>query len=447
MKRILIGITVLFLGAATNTNAQKYWTLEECIRHAQEKNITIKRKELVTDASQNTLFQRRMNLLPNLGAGADHNISSGRSLNMEEYKWENAKLQQGSLGISSELVLFNGFQNLNSIQKAKYDLMMNMSELDKAKNDISINIAIAYLAVLFEEELLEVAKSQHDLSLLQVERNKKLVDVGNIARGNLLEIKAQAASEKVSVTNAENNLKIAYLNLTQMLELDSIGDFRVFKPDTLTLEDVSPLLSVREIYNQALLHMPDIKSSEYSLKSTEKELAMARGRLSPTITLSGLYYSRYNEKAVDILDPTSNYSYMAQIKDNQYKQVSLNLSVPIFTRFSTKTQISNTKILVEDAEYSLIDNKKALYKSIQQAHADAVNAYQNFISRREAVLSSEEAFKYTQQKYEVGLSSAVDFNIAKNNLTKANSDLLQSKYEYIFKNKILDFYRGVALKI
>lgn len=447
MKRILIGITALLLSATTNTNAQKYWTLEECIRHAQEKNITIKRKELVTDASRNTLFQRRMNLLPNLGAGADHNISSGRSLNMEEYKWENAKLQQGSLGISSELVIFNGFQNLNSIQKAKYDLMMNMSELDKAKNDISINIAIAYLAVLFEEELLEVAKSQHDLSMLQVERNKKLVEVGNIARGNLLEIQAQAAREQVSVTNAENNLKIAYLNLTQMLELDSIGDFRVFKPDTLTLEDVSPLLSVREIYNQALLNMPEIKSSEYSLKSTEKELAIARGRLSPSLTLSGLYYSRYNEKAVDILDPTSNYSYMAQIKDNQYKQVSLNLSVPIFTRFATKTQISNTKIRVEDAEYSLTDNKKALYKAIQQAHADAVNAYQNFISRREAVLSSEEAFKYTQQKYEVGLSSAVDFNIAKNNLTKANSDLLQSKYEYIFKNKILDFYRGVALKI
>lgn len=447
MRRILIGISALLFIAVGNTKAQKFWTLEECIRHAQEKNITIKRKELVTESSQNTMTQRKMNLLPSLGAALDHNYSSGRSLNQEEYKWENANLQQGSLGIQANLILFDGFQNLNSIKKSKFDLMQSLSELEEAKKDISINIATAYLAVLFSEELLEVAKSQLELSQLQVERNKKLVEVGNIARGNLLEIQAQAAREKVNVTNAENNLNIAYLNLTQMLELDSIGDFRIFKPDTITIEDVAPLLSVRDIYAQALNNMPQIKSSEYFLKSTEKELAIARGKLSPTLSLSGLYYSRYNEKAVDPLDPTANYAYMAQIKDNQYKQVSLSLNIPIFTRYSTRTQISNTKIRVHDAEYNLIDTKKVLYKAIQQAHADAVNAYQNYISRKEAVLSSEEAFKYTQQKYEVGLSSAVDFNIAKNNLIKANSDLLQSKYEYVFKNKILDFYKGTPLKI
>lgn len=447
MKKILIGIAVLLFGTGWNINAQKYWTLEECIKFAQERNITIKRKELLTYSSKNILFQSRMNMLPSLGAGAEHSYSSGRALNTDEYKWENAKLQQGSLGVQADLVLFNGFQNINGIQKSKYDLLQSLSDLDKSKNDISINVAVAYLAVLFSEELLQVANSQLELSQLQVERNKKLVEVGNIARGNLLEIQAQAAREQVTVTNAENELNIAYLNLTQLLELDSIGDFRIVRPDSITMDAVAPLESVRDIYEQALSNMPEIKSSEYYLKSTEKQLAIARGGLSPRLTLSGLYYSRYNESAVDPLDPNASYSYMSQIDDNQYKQLSLSLNIPIFTRYTTRTRISNSKILVKDAEYNLTGTRKDLYKAIQQAHADATNAYQNYLSRKEAVLSSEEAFKYTQQKFEVGLASAVDFNIAKNNLTKANSDLLQSKYEYIFKNKILDFYKGTPLKI
>ncbi|HEX3008845.1 MAG TPA: TolC family protein, partial [Bacteroidales bacterium] len=338
MKNILIGIAVLFTGTVWNVDAQKYWTLEECIKYAQEKNITIKRKELLTESSQNSLFQSRMNLLPSLNAGADHSFSSGRSLNTEEYKWENANLQQGSLGIQADVTLFDGFQNLNSIRKSKFDLLQSLSELDKAKNDISINIATAYLQVLFSEELLQIANNQLSLSLLQVERNKKLVEVGNVARGNLLEIQAQAAREQVNVTNAENNLNIAYLNLTQMLELDSIGDFRIVKPDSLTLDEVAPLISVGETYNQALANMPEIKSSEYFLKSSEKELAIARGKHSPRLSLSGTYYSRYNVNVADPLNPNKDYLFMDQLKDKQYKQLTINLSIPIFNRFSTRTQ-------------------------------------------------------------------------------------------------------------
>ncbi|NJO68417.1 MAG: TolC family protein [Bacteroidetes bacterium] len=193
--------------------------------------------------------------------------------------------------------------------------------------------------------------------------------------------------------------------------------------------------------------MPEIKSSEYFLKYSEKNLAIARGKLSPRLTLTGSFYSRYNERAVDYLNPNSNYSYMDQIKDNQYKQLSLSLNIPIFNRWNTRTQINNSKILVQDAEYNLVDTRKDLYKAIQQAHADAVNAFQNYVSRKEAVISSEEAFKYTQQKYDVGMSSAVDYNIAKTNLLKAKSDLVQSKYEFVFKGKILDFYKGASLKI
>jgi outer membrane protein len=445
MRTILIGICAILMGLSFPASAQKYWSLEECIKYGQEKNIQIKRKELSTESSNNNLLQSRINLLPSVGAGFNHQLSAGRSLNTQDYKWENSSLQQGSLGIQAEIILFNGFQNINGMQKSKFDLMMSLSELDKAKNDVSLNIATAYLQVLFCEELLDVAKSQLEVSNLQVERNKKLLEVGNVARGNLLDIQAQAAREQVNVTTADNNLKIAYLALTQMLELDSVGDFKVVHPETLNMDDATPLQSVSDIYNQALTSMPEIKSSEYYLKSTEKQLAMNRGKLSPSLSMTGLYYSNYYNTVTN--QSGDAISYYSQVKNNLYKQLAFNISIPIFNRYNSRTAISNSKIAVYDAEYNLTATKKVLYKSIQQAHADAVGAFENYLSRKEAVLSSEEAFKYTQQKYDVGMSSAVDYNIAKSNLIKAKSDLVQSKYEYIFKIKVLDFYKGAALKL
>lgn len=448
MRKVLLGIASLLLCVSWNSNAQKIWTLEECIRYAQEKNIQIKRQELATEISQNNYFQSKMNMLPDLGAGWNHQFGSGRTLSTDSiYRWVNTNVQEGSMGIQSELTVFRGFQNVNEIRKSNFDLKKSLADLEKAKNDISMNIAAGYLQVLLDEELYEVAKSQVELSQLQVDRNKKLVEVGNIARGNLLEIQAQLAREKVNLTNAANNQTIDYLTLTQMLELDSIGNFKVFHPENLTIDESVPLQSVQDIFAQAEANMPEVKSSEYFLESRRKELAVRKGALSPTVSLQALYYTRYNPDAVDYLNPTANYGIIEQLKDKKYKQLSINLSIPIFNRYNTRTNISNSKIAVEDAEYSLIQTKKVLYKSIQQAHADAKAAYDNFISRKEAVASSEEAFKYTQQKYEVGMSSAVDFNIAKNNLTKAKSDLAQAKYEYIFKTKVLDFYKGVPLKI
>jgi outer membrane protein len=442
MKKILIGISALLLCFAPVVKAQKAWTLEDCIKYAQEKNITVKRKELSTKTSKNDLLQSKLNVLPSVNAGGSHNISSGRYLNTDTYTWENIDLSQdGYVYASSDVTIFNGLQNYNYIQKSKFDLLQSLSELEKAKNDIGINVATAYLQVLYTEELVVVAQSQFELSKLQVERSRKLMEVGNSSRGSLLEIQAQAAREQVSLTNAENNRNIAYLNLTQMLELDSIGDFKIQKPDTLVIEGIAPLQSVRDIYNQALLSMPEIKGAEYLLSSSEKQLAISKGKLSPSLTLSGSISSNYYENRTD------KYSYIQQIKENPSKELSLNLSIPIFNKYSTRTQISNSKILVYDAEYNLAGTKKDLYKSIQQAHADAVNAFQNYLSRKESVLSSEEAFKYMQQKYDVGLSSAVDYNTAKTDLLKAKSDLVQSKYEYVFKTKILDFYRGAPLKI
>lgn len=448
MKTLITGISALLLFVSTGVNAQKYWTLEECVKYAQEKNIQIKRQELSTQISQNNYFQSKMNMLPNLGAGWDHQFGSGRTLSTDSvYRWVNTNVQEGSMGIQSDITLFNGFQTLNGIRKSNYELKKSLADLDKEKNDISLNIAAAYLQVLLDEELYAVAKNQVELTQMQVERNKKLVEVGNVARGNLLEIQAQLSREQVNMTNAFNRQTMDYLTFSQMLELDSVGDFKLYHPENIVFDESAPLQSVNEIYAQAEMNMPEVRSSEFYLESQKKDLLIRKGALSPRLSLSALYYTRYNPDAVDYTNPTAKYGFFDQLNDKKYKQLSISLSIPIFNRFQTRTNINNSKIAVADAEYGLTQTKKILYKSIQQAHADAKASYDNYISRKEAVASSEESFKYTQQKYEVGMSSALDYNVAKNNLTKAKSDLVQAKYEYIFKTKVLDFYKGTTLKL
>ncbi|MFW6218842.1 MAG: TolC family protein [Bacteroidota bacterium] len=436
-----------FLLTISLLNAQEPWTLERCIDYALENNIQIQRQELSTRIYNNEYKQSRYDLLPNLNAQWSHQLSSGRSLNTEDYVWENRELQQGSMGIGSNVTLFNGMQNYNNIQERKFSMMADLALLESVKYDVTLNVATNYLQVLFEKELVEINQNQLELTNQQVEKTEKLVEVGNKARGDLLDIKAQQASEKVTLINAQNNLTISILTLTQLLELDSVGTFDIVVPEDLEVDFSSTLMSVDDAYRIAVENHPSIITNEYLLRSSEKKLAMARGERSPELSLEGVYYSRYNETATDPFDPTSEYAYIDQLDDNQYKQVLLRLSIPVFNRMRVNTNISNSKINVQDSKLALENAKNNLYKLVQQSHTDALGALEKYYSSIEAVKSNEEAFKYTEEKYNAGIVSALDYNEAKMNLTKARSDLLQAKYEYIFKTKILDFYMGNPISL
>lgn len=448
MKHIFLLSSIIFIFFSFNISAQKQWTLEECINYAHQNNLQIKRQELAAGISENEYRQSKFEVLPNLNARVSHNISSGRSLNTETYSWEDRGNQEGSLGISSEINIFNGFRTYNSIQQNRLDLQSDLSQIEKIKNDISLNIATSYLQILFDYELVDLAKSQKEVTEQQVERMNKLVESGNRARGDLLEIQAQLSNDILNLTNAENNLKIGYLTLIQLLELklDSVKDFSVARPTIINIEQQTDK-SVSEYYTEALNNLPEIKSSEYNFKAREKSLAVARGNRYPRLYLTGDYYSRYNKNATNIVNPDVTYNYSDQINDNQYRQLALNLSIPIFNRNAVETNISNNRILLEDAGLEFEQVKKDLYKNIQQAHSDATSAMVKYQASAEAVRSNEESFNYTQQKYEVGLVNSVDFNIAKNDLLVARSNMLQAKYEYIFKLKILDFYAGLPISI
>lgn len=443
MKKIFLFSLAMFMLKIGTGYAQKVWNLEECINYAYQNNLQIKRQKLAAKVTEVDLQRSKFAMLPNLNANFGHNFSSGRNLNTETYTWENRSQQDGSLGAGSNLSILNGLQNYNTIKENKYNLLRDLADVDKIKNDITLYIATSYLQILFSYELLELAQNQRDVTLQQVDRVSKMVAVGNKAKGDLLEIKAQLANDDLNVTNAENNLNIAYVDLIQLLELelDSIGSFRIERP-VIPQIDTAEIEPVNELYTEALNQMPQIKSAEYNLKGREKALSVSKGARFPELSLSGYYYSRYNNTATNPLNPDETYRYIDQLKDNQYRQLSIGLSIPIFNRRQVESSITKSKIAVQDAEYNLEQTRKNLYKDIQQAYSDAIAALEKFKSSTQAVVSNKESFNYTQQKFEVGLVNSVDYNIAKNDLLKANSNLLQAKYEYIFKIKILDFYLG-----
>jgi outer membrane protein len=332
---------------------------------------------------------------------------------------------------------------------SKYAFLNSQSDLEKSKNDISLQLALAYLQVLFSKELVDVSRSKLDVTSLQAERTRKMLEVGNVAQGEYLQIKAQESNDKTSLINAENNLDIAYLDLTQLLDLDSTGGFDVVVPQNIEIELLAPLEAVKDIYNKALEYMPQVRSSELAMKSSERQLAMAWGQVSPTINLTGSFSTFYSTSADDPLNLNPDAKYLAtdQLKDYYNKGIGIGLSIPVFNRLLVKNSISNARLQLADSKLQLDLTKMALYKEVQQAHADAEAAREKYYSSLEAVKYNDESFKYTSQKYEVGIVNSVDYNVAQNNLIIAKSNMLQAKYEYIFKLKILELYMGKAITL
>jgi outer membrane protein len=323
-------------------------------------------------------------------------------------------------------------------------------QLEHTRNSVALAIASAYLQILFDREYYEITKSQAELSKLQLDRTRKLYEVGNVARGSLLEMEASYAAELVSVTNARNKLDLSYLSLAQMLDLDTVKNFAVAIPEVAVPDSFHE--NPDSIFMLAVENMPEIKSARYALEKAKSQLSIAQGSRLPQLSLTADYYTQYNVNAERPIDPnnptiTEKYPIRDQLNDKLYKQLSINLSIPIFTRYQIQTNVSNAKIGQLDAEYMLRQTMLDLRKEIEQAYADALASFESYQSRKEALISQEENFKYVQQKYEVGLISAIDYNIAKNNYLKAQSDLLQAKYQFVFNTKVLDFYKGKPLSL
>lgn len=470
MKNFIILLALLHIGC--QGYAQKEWTLQECIEQALNHNLQVQQQVLNLQLNDAMLLQSRLNLLPDLNAAGTHAYNYGRTVDRFTNQFANDRIQSNNFYVSSRVVLFSGFQLLNTVKQNRLNVDVGRLEADKLRDDISLAVATAYLQMLYSMEMLDNARSQQEITGLQLSRAKKLVEAGTLARGGQLSIEAQYTSEEVDIVNAQNNLNLAGLTLIQLLELKSAKDFSIKKPELAysrsTLLDQSP----DQIFALAVDRQPSVKAAEMRMRLAQTGLSIARGGLSPNLILTGSYGTGYSGASMQldnaylngfeatgytsagdtVFSPLFGYDYSVksfnnQIKDNSNYTLGLQLSVPIFNGWQTRTSITKAKIAVSQSEIALMQARNSLYKTIQQAHADALAAYSRYLAGQKAVEALEESFRYTEQRFNVGLVNSIEYGDAKSRLNVARSNVLQAKYEYVFRIKILEFYMGNPLNL
>ena len=433
MKKTFIILLLIVLARLDVLAQPKAWSLRECCDYAVEHNISIKQQENQRRQQELELSTAKNSRLPDLSASVGQNFSFGRGLTSEN-TYSNTNTSSTSFQLGTSVPLFTGFQIPNQIKLNQLNLEAATADLEKAKNDIRMQVAQAYVQILYDMEIADVAKRQIDL--------EAFVKNGKAAEAELSQQKATLANSRLTATQADNNTRLALLTLTQLLELPTPEGFSIVRPELSEIPDFadSRNLSPDLIYSEALGVKPEILSQELKLKGTEHSIKIAQAGHYPTLSLSGGLGTNYYTTSGF---PSDNFG--KQMKNNFSQFIGLNLNVPIFNRFQTRNNVRNARINQENQQLALDNTKKTLYKEIQQVYYNALNAQTKERSSAEAVASSRDAFELMQAKYENGKASVTEFNESKNNFLKSESDLVQARYENLYQHALLEFYRGREL--
>ncbi|HJE88492.1 TolC family protein [Rikenella microfusus] len=455
--RILSACFILLSSAACRTaGGGEVWNIERCIRHAVEHNLQVRQGLNTVETARVENAQSKLDYLPDLNAGLGYNVSFGRSLDPTTYNYVSGQTVQNASGsLSLSTTVFAGMQKLHNLRRAEFSLMASVQDVERIKDEIAVSVAGAYLQVLYNKEQVAVSKAQIETLESQIERTSRLVEAGSLPIGDRLELEAQLASERYNLVNYENQRVNALLTLTQLLELRDVPGFDVEVPDSAALAaamDGHDLRSVGEIYGVAL-EMPRIEVTKWQRRMAEQDVSLARARYYPSLSFGASYGSSWSDaRQRPQLGPDgkpyyTNYPFFDQLGDNASSALQFSMSVPIFGGLTARNSVRKTKIALRNADLAVKLAEDQLYKEIQQAWTDASGALERYRSARSSVVSNAESFRNTEQKFNAGAATAVDYNVAKNNLLAAQSLMLQARYEYIFKMKILDFYRGVEITL
>lgn len=450
MKRLIIILPLLAL-LSSGVDAQKSWTLNDCISYALQNNIQLKRQELEVDLRKKDYQQGIMEFTPSITSGAQHAFVSGRDFNRSSLKFEDFNNEVGNIYGTAEIDLFRGFENWNGVRALKYELESSRAVTESLKNDISINVSIGYLQVLYAMEAKNLAEQQASVAEMQSKKAAMQFEQGSLSQGQLVEVKAQYLMRKSTLTTAENNYNIALLDLKQLLDIPDSSSFSI-DLTPIQIENEVLLTSSSSIYAEALAIQPSIRKVDLDVKAATKRLHQLYGSLSPTLSMGYQISSYYNQveplqKPDGTLVYYPEYTYPEQINDNLIHRFYFTLRVPIFEKYSRITRIKKGKILLLDARYAKEQTEKGLLKKVEQAHADSKASWDKYLASKESVAAFTEVFEETRKKFELGMVSAIDFGLAQSNLVKAEGDLLHAKYSYVLRTKILDFYRGVPISI
>ena len=441
MRKYIFSLVIGSLGIGT-ASAQKAWSIRECCDYAIEHNISIKQQVNQCRQQEIQLSNAKNSRLPDVSGSVGQNFSFGRGLTSEN-TYTNTNTSSTSFQLGASVPLFTGFEIPNQIKLSKLNLEAATADLEKAKNDIRMQVAQAYVQILYDMEIADVARRQISIDSAQVARLQAFVNNGKASEAELSQQKATMANSRLTATQAENNLKLAILGLTQLLELPSPDGFTIVRPTLAELDNLVKLDNLTtpdQVYAEAIGVKPEILSQQLKLRGAEHSIKIAQAGHYPTLSLSGGLGTNYYTTSGFKAD-----GFGKQLENNFSQYIGLNLNVPIFNRFQTRNRVRNARIDQESQQLQLDNTKKTLYKEIQQVYYNALNAQTKTQSSAEAVQSSKDAFELMQAKYENGKSTITEFNEAKNNYLKSESDLVQARYENLYQHALLEFYRGKEL--
>lgn len=467
-------IAVLFCGLMS---AQpKKWTLEECIQHAYKHNISIRQTELDIRSSEVEKQAAIGNFLPGINANATHSWNIGLNQNITTGLLENQTVQFTSAGVNMGVVIYNGLQNQNRLRRANLAIVAAKYQLDKMRDDISLNVANAFLQILFNKENLKVQKEQLAQNLLQEERTRELVNAGNVPRGDLLDINATVAGSRRAVVDAENALLISRLSLAQLLQIEDFQNFDIADRDYEAESSAVMMQTADSIYKKAKDFRVEIKLARANLDVAERDVRIAKGAFQPS--LQGFYSmttrAAYADRVVNFVpDPFNPFNVIGivegtgqnvlqpnfipilgkpdavfnQFDRNKGHSFGLQLNIPILNGLSARTAVDRAKIALERSKIAMDQTELDLERNVYTAFTDANGALNAYEAAGVALAAREEAFKYAKERFDVGLMNSFDYNQAQLLYTTAQSDLLRAKYDYIFRVKVVELYFGIPITL
>jgi len=469
--------TMILVHSGANALTQETWTLQSCIDHAFQHNLSLQEARLGEVTASIGEEAAIGAFLPSLNASASHGYNFGQTIDPFTNQFASARIRSNSFGLSSGIVLFNGFTNHLNLERARLSKLRAAVGVEQIGNNVALTIAAAYLNVLFQDEFIAVAEMNRSATARQVERVKKLVDAGAAAPADLLDVQAQLAADEANVTATGNAAYLARLNLVQLLQLPAAraSDFRIARPADGDLERLDVPASPAAAVQHSLSNFPEIRAAEYDVEDALiAERLAASGRM-PRAFMSysmGTGYSGARQSPIG--DPTTqevelgtinindtlaflltteqtyyeNYETVAfgnQVRDNRNQSLFFSLSVPIFNGFSVRSNMKRAEVEHLRADYRLAQTRQTLTQTVEQAWADALAAKSTLEAQDRALAAAQVAFSNTEKRYEAGASTALDYADARARFDNARVNRLRALYDLAFKSRILDFYAGAPL--
>jgi len=480
-KNLTLTLLSLFL-LVNISSAQDVWSLEKCVRHAIDKNINIKRAEISLKDNQLLEKGNKYARLPNLNGSISGTYQFGRTIDPVTNDFNSLSIGANSLGLNTQVIIFNGNRISNSIEQAGYNVQASEADLAQTKNDISIAVANAYLNVLFAEEQLDAAVKRKELSESQLEQVDKLIAAGARPKNDRLEILATIARNNQSIIAQENLVETGLLNLKNLLQLDPSINFRIEKPGTIVIpsEDNPDILSLEDVYQSSLNNQPFVKADRLRVKSAELGTEIAKANLYPRLSAFGGLNTNYSTRGkrldgtqedvfvpqpaiidetpttpqipITLLFPQSiqgieDNPYGNQLNENFGQNIGLSLSIPIYNNGQTRIGMERAELNLLNTQYTSEVNKQNLKNNVQTAIANARAAKRTLQASQTTVDATNAAFENAEKRFQLGAINTFEYATAKNNYDQAEVDLIVAKYDYLFKLKIIDLYLGKPIKI